>query len=152
MSAMAPKTEKDIVICDLDGTLALDHHRNHHLQKTPRDWNTYFSLCEKDEPNHVIIQLIQILAFHKTVYIFTGRRNDYRAETVRWLADHRVPYHYLQMRPVDNRTDDFLLKMQWVKEFEIHSRIWLTIEDRKRVVDAWRANGYPCLQVSPGDS
>lgn len=143
---------RNIVICDLDGTLANDDHRNHHLQRTPRDWDTYFSLCGNDSLYHPVAQLVQLLKISgKQIYILSGRRDDYRAETIRWLQEHRIPYDHLEMRKRDDRTDDNLLKLQWVSALDISRRIWLVLEDRTRVVKAWREAGYTCLQVRAGD-
>lgn len=146
--------KRDIVICDLDGTLALDDHRNH-LIKRPvgeRKWDEYFALCGQDEPNHPVVQLVRIMHFaRKKIYILTGRVDSVRKQTLDWLELHNVPFNHLEMRRADSRTDDHLLKVQWAHELGISERIWLVLEDRKRVVDAWRAGGFPCLQVRPGD-
>jgi hypothetical protein len=148
-SVHRPKT---IVIVDLDGTLALDEHRAHHLDKKPRDWDTYFSLCSLDEPNYVIIQLVRTLKLcGKQIYILTGRIDRYKRDTEVWLDAHQVPYDHLMMRPADCRTEDFELKIGWLDDLGIRDRVWMVLEDRKRVVDAWRRQGLKCLQVADGN-
>jgi hypothetical protein len=148
-----PDKVRDIVVCDLDGTLALDEHRNHLLRgEGPRRWDEYFALCGGDAPNHPIIQLLSILNHaRKRIYIFSGRSDQVRATTVEWLDRHQIVYERLEMRRADSRTDDHVLKLQWVEALGIKDRIWLVLEDRNRVVAAWRDAGYPCLQVRPGD-
>lgn len=153
MSDVAGST-RNIVICDLDGTLALDDHRNHLISGAvgTRKWDEYFKLCHLDEPNHPIIQLVRILhAARKQIYILSGRSESTRSKTLVWLDDNKVPYDQLVMRRIDSRTDDYLLKLSWVDDLSISERIWLILEDRTRVVEAWRSRGYACLQVRPGD-
>ena len=42
----------DLVIFDLDGTLANADHRQYLIERTPKDWDAYFAcLCPKDAPN-----------------------------------------------------------------------------------------------------
>lgn len=148
--------KKDIVIVDLDGTLALDDHRNHLLRgenAANKKWDEYFALCGEDTPNWPILQLVKILQHQakKKIYILTGRIDSHRETTENWLHTHSVVYDYLQMRRADSRTDDNVLKVQWVDALGIRDRVWLVLEDRARVVKAWRANGFACLQVREGD-
>jgi hypothetical protein len=142
--------EKNIIVVDLDGTLALDEHRVHHIRKEPRDWDAYFAECAKDAPNAAIIALVQVM--HKTGYeirILSGRRDDCFVKTVEWLAEHDVPCDLLQMRQMDDRTDDHKLKLSWVQDYK--EKILFVLEDRDRVVNMWRRNGLTCLQVAPGN-
>ena len=152
MHELATAQVRDIVICDLDGTLALDDHRHHFLEHTPRKWKEYFELCHLDEPNHAVVQLVRILnAARKKIYILTGRSEDVKEKTVAWLHQHGIVYEHLEMRRTDSRTDDHMLKLQWVEALGIGCRVWAVLEDRDRVVKAWRTAGYSCLQVREGN-
>jgi hypothetical protein len=145
------------IICDLDGTLALDHHRHHYLHPTPesglkRDWDKYFSACDKDTPNWPIIEILRAFYHDYTIYILSGRIHGMLDKTLIWLNEHDVPFHRLQMRPNDNRTDDNLLKMEWAATFDLKpTNTLFVIEDRKRMVEAWRVAGFTCLQVAEGN-
>lgn len=167
--------EKDTVICDLDGTIALDHGRAYHLHpphkegcETPgltsqvtcgscgrpkRDWDAYFSACGGDEPNWVVIDMLRLLWEEGyNIRILTGRNSAFQALTEEWLRKYAVPYHTLRMRPENDRTDDHILKPQWAEEAGYFPSNTLVIfEDRQRVVDAWRAKGYSVFQVAPGN-
>ena len=160
------------IICDLDGTIALDHKRNHHLHKEScpkradhprkllacecgpydRKWDEYFAACTTDTPNDAVIKVLIKFAIYHNIYILSGRSMGVSEQTIAWLQKHNVPYNYLQMRGVQDRTDDHLLKLQWAEDFDLWpGNTLFVMEDRKRVVDAWRAKGFTCFQVAAGD-
>ena len=41
--------ERDTVICDIDGTIADNSHRQHYLEGK-RDWKSFFEGIENDKP------------------------------------------------------------------------------------------------------
>lgn len=111
--------EKDTVICDLDGTIALDTHRNHFLHLPhekgcsiqdnhgrgfcdcgwKRDWTSYFSACGSDEPNWVVIDMLRLLwEDGYNIRILSGRSASVQATTEKWLREHAVPHHSLRLR------------------------------------------------------
>lgn len=157
---------KDTIICDLDGTIALDHKRTHFLHPHPhvgsicdcvrkggRDWDSYFFACGDDEPCWPVIDLLRL--FFEDGYnirLLSGRAARVQAITEKWLRQNAVPYHTLMLRPDNNRVDDHELKLELA-----HRQGWLptntlfVLEDRQRVVDAWRRAGYTCFQVASGN-
>lgn len=144
---------KKAIIFDLDGTLASDAHRNHHLWPVEkRNWDAYFEACDKDAPRKEIIAIAQAfsVAGHP-IHILTGRAESTLDKTVRWLCDHGVPFDSLRMRPMHDRTDDHILKPIWGSQLGGPSNILFIVEDRQRVVDAWRLLGYTVLQCAKGN-
>lgn len=176
MSAVDRK--KDTIICDLDGTIALDEARAEQYLRKPhgekcaenpkntipgyqplctcgwkRDWEGYFAACEGDEPNWPVIELLKLYwAAGYNIRLLTGRDEGTRVFTERWLGQYGVPYHSLVMRPVGERTDDHILKPILARENGWYQEsVVFVLEDRQRVVDAWRSLGYTCFQVAPGN-
>ncbi len=145
-----------MIIFDLDGTLALDHHRVHFLQGDTKYWDEYFNACVHDELNTPIAEIFFALASSSDtpLGIFTGRSAKVKPETKLWLRQNGIWPHIqeFRMREEDDRTQDDELKLRWAREIEaLHdTKISLIFEDRQRVVDMWRANGYTCCQVAPG--
>jgi hypothetical protein len=159
------------IICDLDGTIALDHGRVHYLYRDgcpkfkyaasdkyicsckpeDRDWKSYFEACDTDEPNMGVIALLHHIKPHK-INIFSGRSQTVAEKTIEWLKKYRVPYDYLQMRAPDSRVADDIMKIKWADDFGLTPANTLFIlEDRTRVVEAWRAKGFRCFQVADGN-
>ena len=143
---LAPKPEPyafqvglpSAIICDLDGTLCLIHHRN------PYD----ASRCDEDALNPVVASLL----VGKTVLLVSGREEKYREPTLKFLAKHNIPYHALWMRQTGDRRKDSIIKQEI---FDTHIRgvynIEFVLDDRNQVVALWRSLGLTCLQVADGD-
>jgi phosphoserine phosphatase len=148
------KTGRDLIIFDLDGTLALDYHRASFLRQTPKDWTSYFALCHLDFPNHPLVSTYRaLLADGHFVEIWTGRAGEYRAQTEEWIKSHLGPVpDRLRMRPVGDRMDDNELKRSWLAEARsAGDQVVLVFEDRRRVVEMWREEGVLCAQVAEGN-
>lgn len=168
---------KDIVIFDLDGTLALINHRRHfverpkHLQcddcgnRNPScanccdlpafkpDWDAFHAACVDDAPNKPIITTLQALyEYGFSVWVVSGRSDIVRPETERQLNAFHAPIEVLIMRKHGDYTPDDVLKKKWLDDGTIpKDRVAMVFDDRQRVVDMWRKEGLTCLQVAPGD-
>lgn len=169
------ETSKNIVIFDLDGTLANIGHRLHHIDpgtraiddkilrttdplrdmnpclKTP-DWSAFYAGCVDDEP---VLDIIEILfALHSTdheIWVVSGRSDVVKEETLTWLRRHAVVPDKLIMRPANDHTPDEELKERWLKDGTIpKDEVAYVFEDRQRVVDMYRRNGLRVLQVCDG--
>lgn len=140
-------------IFDIDGTLANGSHREHHIKKSPKDWDTYFSLCLDDEPILPIVILLRTLhqAGQQIVYV-SGRSDQVKELTERWLAWHGLPTGPLYMRPTGNYIDDQILKGQFLDQIKAEGyKPLMAFDDRNRVVKMWRERGIVCAQVAEGD-
>ena len=141
------------VIVDLDGTIALNGHRENFVKQDPPDWDAFFEACDGDSPNEPVIDTMQALYWidpkENEVIILSGRSDQVREKTVRWLERHVVQYHRLIMRPHGDHTPDDELKARFVDEYGLNPD--LVLDDRQKVVDMLRSLGIPCWQVAPGD-
>lgn len=145
-----------IYIFDLDGTIALNDHRLHHIQKNPPDWDAFFLDCEDDQPNWPVIRTMQMLATARepvAIFIFSGRSDIAAGPTERWLERFNVPYDYLTMRRQGDYTPDYELKRKILNDLAPGAREQIVgvFDDRDKVVAMWREEGIACFQVAPGD-
>jgi predicted kinase len=131
------------VLCDIDGTLADNKHRG------PYDW-------AKVETDELIVAtadaLVAFAARGDRIILMSGRSEDVRAGTERWLAANGVAYDELWMRKArDTRADDVAKS----ELFDAHVRhrfaVRVVLDDRSRVVALWRRMGLACWQVDYGD-
>lgn len=136
-------------IFDLDGTLADDAHRQHHVTQRS-DWDAYYAACPDDKPIEHLLQVARALyaaGFH--IIIVTGRSEAIRAETEAWLLAHGVLWTALFMRKKGDRRKNSEYKLDVVREIREHGYdIQMVFEDLKPAVKAYRAIGIPCAHVA----
>lgn len=151
---------KPLYIFDLDGTLADIRHRRHFVERprAEQDWTSFHCYCVNDGPVPAVIQTMEALRLFADVWIFSGRSDMVREQTMQWLTKHTSFHAWeldtaLVMRAEGDYTPDDILKKQWLDEMleDDRKRLVAVFEDRDRMVKMWRAAGVPCFQVAPGD-
>lgn len=130
-----------IIICDIDGTLALMNGRNPYIPNETDLINPYVKNILDCESN-----------INTTIILLSGRSEEYREVTEKWLNDHNVYYDKLIMRKqYDNRPDEIIKKEIYDNEIKNNYYVKYILDDRNKVVDMWRNEGLLCLQVYYGD-
>ena len=148
-------TMRDIVIFDLDGTLAASDWRNHLVDgKQEKDWDEYYAGIPHDPVNVAELTVLRSLLMADNFHLMflTGRPEKYRLSTVGWLMEKcYLGYrsYELRMRKNGDYRQDTIVKAEMLTEDELQ-RVLCVFEDRKRVVDMWRAKGVRCFQVQEG--
>ena len=148
--------DKNIVIFDLDGTLALIDKRRDLATKDngKMDWAKFFNPdnIDLDTPNQPVIDMANMLHSQGyLIYIFSGRSDKTEDATKDWLDKHNVNYDLLQMRPQGLLyKPDNDLKQDWLNVIK-KDRVAMVFDDRNQVVDMWRKNGLTTFQVADGD-
>lgn len=139
-------------IFDIDGTLADCSHRIHHIQKSPKDWDTFFAGCDDDTPIEHICDLARLLVCETAVVYVSGRSDQCREQTERWLVTNELWFGSLYMRKEGDHRDDDIIKIELLEQLRADGfDPIMAFDDRNRVVAAWRSAGIPCAQVAPGD-
>lgn len=158
-------------VFDLDGTLCDITHRLHFIKppenynedekaKFKPDWRAFFAACVDDKPiPHMLMLYETIVCCHnvKDAVIVSGRSDEVRIQTVNWLVDHSsfidgLRMETLYMRKAGDHRPDYKVKEEILELMRKDG--WepiMVFDDRKQVVDMWRKNGIPCLQVADGD-
>lgn len=140
------------VLCDLDNTIALTHHRQHFVREKHKDWDAFFAACVDDPPNQRMIELLRTLTLVYPICIVSGRSDIVLRETEEWLANHGVPYDELIMRKhEDNMPDDELKKSWAIARGWSPNNVAVVFDDRDKLVAMWRSLGLFCCQVAYGD-
>lgn len=132
----------NVYVFDIDGTLALMNGRN------PFDYTKVLS----DIPNHNITMIARVLKQSGLpIIIVSGRSDDCREDTEKWLINNFVPYDELFMRKAGDVRKDSIVKQEI---YETHLKpsynVLAVFDDRNQVVDMWRSLGLTCLQVNYG--
>ena len=112
------------------------------------------TLCINGEPNKPLVNIMRM--YKKSQYIIiiaTGRNNENREWTVKWLKKNKIPYDELLMKPddrQDERTRDW--KEEAIKEY-LESRklepsnIEVGFENHWKTGKMWAGLGVPTFIV-----
>ena len=154
--------KKNVVIFDLDGTLAnIDARRSKATKDNGKmDWDIFFDPdnISLDLPNDPVIKMAQLLDSQGfKIVIFSGRSKATKDVTADWLDKHNVPFFVMKMRPTGhpwNFMPDDKLKKKWLDDIfpgDKKDSILCVFDDRDKVVKMWRDNGLSCFQVADGN-
>ena len=142
------------VIFDIDGTLADCTHRLPFIQQPPKDWDAFFGAMAGDALIQPVAEILDafVQQFKHTIVLCSGRPENYREPTEKWLLACGIKWSRLYMRPAGDHRDDHIIKRELLDQIRADGwNPFLAIDDRQRVVDMWRNNGLVCLQCAPGD-
>lgn len=148
---------KNWIVMDLDGTLCDCSHRVHLAQA--KEWDEFNAGIAGDVPHAEAVAFLRAVNFDDYhVLLCTGRDEKHRLATMRWLFVQNIImlFDELIMRPSGNRETDDALKVRMVDDFfegreKALESVLLVLDDRDRVVLAFRDAGFRCWQVSAGD-
>jgi hypothetical protein len=135
-----------VIICDIDGTLALLGDRNR-----------YDPTTGNDILNDPIANILQVydnqVTFPIKLILVTGREEKYRQFTEKWLHKNNVNHYILLlMRKTGDFRKDFIIKKElYEKYIKGKYEVLFVLEDRDQVVKMWRDEGLTCLQVAYGN-
>ena len=142
---------EEIVIFDIDGTLADISERVHHVRRKPKNWSAFNAGMSQDKAIHSMVRLCNVLhAAGIYIILCSGRNEKNRPETVDWLNKQGVNYHELLLRKDEDYRSDAVAKREILQTLD-KSKILFVVEDRSRVVEMWRSEGLVCLQCAPGE-
>ncbi len=144
----------NVIICDIDGTVADLTHRLHHVKdKDPKDWKTFFQEMGFDslikETQNL---LIDFYSRGKTIIFVTGRPEDYREMTENWIDQNGLGFAFtvIMRRKGDKRPDDEVKEQILNTYFPDRSVIHKVIDDRPSVIRMWERNGLDIINVGKG--
>lgn len=139
---------KNIILCDIDGTVANNDHRQHFLEGK-KDWDGFFSELVNDLPIQIIIdKVIQEQGSGKEIVFLTGRPERYRYSTTLWLKNYFNFEFKLLMRKDNDQRNKILIKKEIFEENFINEEIFLVIDNDKDLLKMWKGFGLTTLDVS----
>jgi hypothetical protein len=139
------------VVVDLDGVLSDAAQRQHHLEAPRQDWSAFFEAAGHDPVIDEMRVLLDLLAPDLAVVLLTARPSRVHPLTEAWLRRHGIRWDLLLMRPWgdDEVARDF--KQAGVWDLRAHGfDLRLAIEDDRRNVEMFRAEGVPCIYFHSG--
>jgi predicted secreted acid phosphatase len=148
---MKPKA----ILFDLDGTMCDVKHRRQYVATKPRNWDAWNAGIINDKPIPQVFEVFNALKDRFVVFFVSGRSDDYRDVTVKWLESQGITdidYNGLLMRKYKDHRDDAVVKGEIADQIEENYEIFAVFDDRKRVVDMWVNRGIFVFDVGQGVS
>ena len=131
--------KEDVILCDLDGTLALFGAEN-----------PYSRNFAADTLNEPVARCLRSLGY--PVIIVSGRSELYRDVSTKWLTDRGIWPDGIYMRPIGDTRKDAVLKEEIYRKYiEPRYNVYLVFDDRSVCINLWRSLGLVCFQVAAGD-
>lgn len=147
---------KQIIICDIDGTLANIAHRLHFIAGEKKDWDSFQAEenLYKDSPNRWCVELLRGMnsLYGIRVIFVSGRWERSRAITLKWLENKcGITPPELYMRADGDYRPDFEVKQEILDKHIPKEEVLFAVDDRTQIVEMWRRNEIICLQCQGKD-
>lgn len=146
----------NVVIWDLDGTLADGRHRLH-LLPSKADSNKTEGWLEFNKASKFDLPFVENIKLMNTLFdaglksiIVTGRSDHVIDDTQEWLYRHGCKYHKLIMRSKDDNRKDTEFKEEVLREIGL-SNILCAFDDLEHIAKHFRSLGITCHLVTHYD-
>ena len=128
----------NIVLCDIDGTIADNSHRQHFLEGK-KDWEGFFSNLDKDKPIFPIINLINDhYREGKKIIFLSGRSENYRNITSEWLKKYFNFDFLLVLRKSDDKRNKLITKRELFNSLNIeNTEVYSIFENDIDLIKMW---------------
>lgn len=138
---------RPLAVFDLDGTLAETGHRQHFLERQPRDWKGFFAALHRDPPLDEGLRRVREAAVDCDVVYLTGRPERCRRDTLAWLAGHGLPDGRLLMRGNADRRPARAVKLEVLRGLAQGREIRMLVDDDELVCDAAERAGFRVVRA-----
>ena len=141
-----PKEIK-IILCDIDGTIADNSHRQF-LLKNNNNWDKFFLEMKNDLPIYPVInKVIDEFRDGKEIIFLTGRPSNYEKETNEWLKKYFTFEYKLVMRRENDRRNKLIVKKElFLNNFSVNE-IDYVIDNDSELLHQWKELGLRALDA-----
>ncbi|MGW6737051.1 phosphatase domain-containing protein [Streptomyces sp. NPDC055013] len=144
---MTDSNDRPLAVFDLDNTLADTAHRQHFLERKPRDWDGFFGAAPDDPPLAEGIALVRESAKECEVRYLTGRPERCRRDTLEWLAAHGLPEGRVYMRRNDDRRPARRTKLEILRGLARTHEIRVLVDDDELVCEDAERAGFTVVRA-----
>lgn len=143
-----------LIVFDIDGVVADNEHRLHHIKQKPKNWKRFNQLLPDDgliKASKTVYDALSVSPYNTIVFV-TGRSEAERRDTETWLAHNGFTKHDgLFMRPARDYRPAPEVKREILRKLETlyGQKPDMVFEDSPRVNEMWREEGiwvFDCNQ------
>ncbi|MGW3286316.1 phosphatase domain-containing protein [Streptomyces sp. NPDC001002] len=152
---MTDSSGRPLAVFDVDNTLADTAHRQRFLERSPRDWDAFFTAAPHDPPIPEGVALALTSAEECEVVYLTGRPERCRRDTLAWLAAHGLPEGRVHMRRNDDRRPARRTKLEVLRRLARTREIRVFVDDDELVCEEARRAGFTVVRArwtAPSDA
>lgn len=137
-----------IILFDLDNTISDMDHRLSLIDRLEPDWDAFEASCDLDYPIHSTILLMRALHHQHQVWIWTGRSDNVKGKTVKWLTAQGVPYDQLIMRRYGDQRPTVRIKRDWLNDNPVpRDRVLCAFDDDPQIIQMLNSEQVLAYQV-----
>ena len=138
----------NIILCDIDGTVADNSHRQHFLQGK-KDWEGFFSTLVEDKPIMPTIELLKD-EFKKgrEIIFITGRPKRYSYSTNLWLKEYFNFNYKLYMREDGDQRNKLSVKKDIFEKNLEAKDIAYCLDNDPNLIVQWQKLGLKTIDVN----
>ncbi|GGT23544.1 hypothetical protein GCM10010254_50040 [Streptomyces chromofuscus] len=136
-----------MAVFDLDNTLADTAHRQHFLERKPRDWDGFFAAAPADPPLAEGIALVRESAGECEIVYLTGRPERCRQDTLDWLAAQGLPEGRVHMRRDADRRPARHTKLEILRRLARTRAIRVLVDDDELVCEDAERAGFTVVRA-----
>ncbi|WP_344001306.1 LNS2 domain-containing protein [Streptomyces thermocarboxydovorans] len=152
---MTDSSRRPLAVFDLDNTLAGTAHRQHFLERRPRDWDGFFAAASQDPPLAEGVAMARESARECEIVYLTGRPERCRQDTLDWLRKHGLPEGTLHMRGNADRRPARCTKLAVLRRLARNREVRVLVDDDELVCEDARRAGFTVLHArwaTPSDA
>jgi len=128
---------KNIILCDIDGTVANNDHRQHFLEGK-KDWDGFFSQLINDKPIYEIINKVNDEhSAGKKIIFLTGRPERYRYSSTLWLKEYFNFEIRILMRKDNDQNNKLKVKKEIFEKNFLPDEIDYIIDNDNELIAMW---------------
>lgn len=149
---MISTPKRNVIICDVDGTLRDPSGRLHLIPSRDdmdrtEGWRKFNMACFSDAPTQRNIDLVNSLFDHGyVIYLVSGCSLEARDITRHWMTEHGVQFSYLIMRPEDDHRIAGVFKKEVLETIGMDN-IAFCIEDNPKQAELMESWGLHVIRV-----
>ena len=139
---------KNIILCDIDGTVANNDHRQHFLEGK-KDWDGFFNALDKDKPIYKTIN--KIIREHqngKNIIFLTGRPERYRSSTLVWLEKFFDFNISMLMRKNNDQRNKLIIKREIFESNFNNAEIDYVLDNDNELLEMWHEIGISTIDAN----
>ncbi|MFJ8666350.1 hypothetical protein [Streptomyces sp. NPDC093600] len=141
------RISRPVAVFDLDNTLSGTAHRQHFLERRPRDWDGFLAAAPDDPPLAKGVEFCLEAARECEIVYLTGRPERCRRDTVAWLTAQGLPEGRIHMRRDTDRRPARVTKLEILRGLGREREIRMLVDDDDLVCDAAEAAGFTVVRA-----